>query len=176
MKKFIALALAAIMLLSLSAMATAEKYGLGIVTTISGSNAGEKDGKGQVNSTICALVLDDEGKIVSVKFDVAQTNIAFNAKGEFTSDTAAVQKSKMEKKEEYGMKKASGLGKEWYEQAQALEAYCIGKTVEEVVSLETKLDEKSGHTKFVDADMLTIVTISVPEFLQALQKAADSAM
>lgn len=178
MKKLLSLALVAVMLLSLSAVALADTYGLGVATSIGSSKpaTAEKDGAAQVDSAICALVLDDEGKIKSVKFDVAQTKVAINVKGEITADMSAEIKSKVEKGDDYGMRKASKLEKgEWYEQAAALEAYCIGKTVEEVVTMKT-YQKDDHHTAVPDMeDLKTTVTIDVGAFLKALQKAADNA-
>ena len=61
-------------------------------------------------------------------------------------------------------------------QAEALEAWCIGKTVEEVVSMPT-YDKGDGHHTQVpdDVDLKSGCTIDVGNFLQALQKAADNA-
>ncbi|WZU01696.1 hypothetical protein MGH68_00690 [Erysipelothrix sp. D19-032] len=39
-----------------------------------------------------------------------------------------VQRTKGQKKDEYGMKIASSIGKEWYEQVAAFNEYVIGKT------------------------------------------------
>ena len=74
------------------------------------------------------------------------------------------------------MKGATSIGKEWYEQAEALEAWCIGKTVEEVVSMPT-YDKGDGHHTQVpdDVDLKSGCTIDVGNFLQALKKAADNA-
>ena len=76
----------------------------------------------------------------------------------------------------YGMKAASGIGKEWFEQAEALEDWCVGKTVEEVVTMPT-YDKGDGHHTQVpdDVDLKTGCTIDMGSFLGALQKAADNA-
>ena len=111
MKKVLSVVLVAMLLLSLTAVAMADTYGLGVVTSIKKSKAaeGEKDGTAQVDSTICALVVGEDGKIKSVRFDVAQTKVGFNAKGEVTADLAAEIKSKLELGDDYGMRKASPL-------------------------------------------------------------------
>ena len=171
MKKILALVLALSMVLC-SVAALAEGYGLGVQTSIGSSKpaSAEKDGTAQVDSTICALVVDDEGKIVSCLFDVAQTKVAFNAAGEITADMTAVIKSKQEKGDEYNMRPASPIGKEWYEQMTALESWCIGKTVEEV--LATPLDESGKAT---DADLVSGCTVHINAQLKALEKAAANA-
>ena len=179
MKKFVSVVLIAALMLSLSAVALADTYGLGVSTGIGSSKAAtaEKDGVAQVDSTICALVLDAEGKIKSVKFDVAQTKVAINAKGEITADVTAEIRSKVELQGDYGMQKASSLEKgEWFQQAAAFEEYCLGKTVEEVLGMET-YDKGDGHHTQVPAgeDVKTSVTLDVGGFLAALAKAAASA-
>ena len=111
--------------------------------------------------------MDDEGKIVSCLFDVAQTKVAFNAAGEITADMTAVIKSKQEKGDEYNMKPASPIGKEWFEQANALAAFCVGKTLEEAVA-GIAVDEKGYPT---GADVVTSCTMHATDFVKALEKA-----
>ena len=166
MKKMICVMLAAVMLSALSAAALADAYGLGVVTSIASSKAAtaEATGVAQADTTICAVVLDEEGKIVQVIFDVAQTRIAINNQGEITSDTAAEVQTKVEAGAGYGLRGASGIEKEMYEQIAALEAWCVGKTVDEAVT------KASG-----DADLLAGCTIGVNAFMQALVKAAANA-
>lgn len=178
MKKMMTALLAAAMVIGCMSGAMADKTGLGIVTEAasSASAAEGKDGKASVNSTICAVTLDDEGKIVSITFDVAQTAVAFDEKGEIKTDVTAEIPSKRELKEGYGMKPASTIGKEWYEQMDALEAWCVGKTVEEVLGMPT-YDKGDGHHDCVpdDVDLKTSCTVSIGDNLKALQKAAANA-
>lgn len=87
--------------------------------------------------------------------------------GEITADMSADVLSKQELGDAYGMKPASGIGKEWFEQADALAAYCVGKTYDEVVA-GLAMDE-AGHA--TDADLLTGCTMKVGGFVKALEKA-----
>ena len=176
MNKFAAAAATAALMLSLSAGALAAS-GLGSVTSMSGSEAAaDKAGSATVNTTMCALELDDAGKITAVSFDIAQNKIGFDAAGALTSELTGEHPTKKELGDAYGMKGATSIGKEWYEQAEALEAWCIGKTVEDVVSMPT-YDKGDGHHTQVpdDVDLKSGCTIDVGNFLQALQKAADNA-
>ncbi len=168
MKKVLALVVTLILLSSLSAAALADTQGLGIVTSISSSKpaTAEGDGVAQADTTVCFVTLDAEGKIVAVSFDVAQTKIAINAKGEITADMKAEIKTKKELGEAYGMKKASPIGKEVDEQMAALEAWCIVKTVEEAVTKANAGD---------DADLLAGCTVHVDAYTAALTKAAANA-
>ncbi|MDR1000737.1 MAG: hypothetical protein LBL96_08070 [Clostridiales bacterium] len=151
------------------------KTGLGIVTHIDSSAAvtADAEGKGQVDSYIAVISLDASGKITKCSLDVAQTAVNFDAAGAITSDLSAGIRSKQEKQDDYGMKKASPIGKEWWEQADALEQYCIGKTVADVVGLRTKETEE-GPVPDVP-ELATSVTIGVEAFLQAIDKAAANA-
>ena len=84
MNKFAAAAATAALMLSLSAGALAAS-GLGSVTSMSGSEAAaDKAGSVTVNTTMCALELDDAGKITAVSFDIAQNKIGFDAAGALT--------------------------------------------------------------------------------------------
>ena len=176
MNKFAMTAATAALMLSLSAGALAAS-GLGSVTTMSGAGAeADKAGSVTINTTMCALELDDAGKITAVSFDIAQNKVGFDATGELTGELTGEHPTKKELGDGYGMKAASGIGKEWFEQAEALEDWCVGKTVEEVVTMPT-YDKGDGHHTQVpdDVDLKTGCTIDMGSFLDALQKAADNA-
>lgn len=176
MNKFAMTAATAALMLSLSAGALAAS-GLGSVTTMSGAGAeADKAGSATINTTMCALELDDAGKITAVSFDIAQNKVGFDATGALTGELTGEHPTKKELGDGYGMKAASGIGKEWFEQAEALEDWCVGKTVEEVVTMPT-YDKGDGHHTQVpdDVDLKTGCTIDMGSFLNALQKAADNA-
>lgn len=176
MNKFAMTAATAALMLSLSAGALAAS-GLGSVTTMSGAGAkADKTGSVTVNTTMCELELDDAGKITAVSFDIAQNKVGFDATGALTGELTGEHPTKKELGDGYGMKAASGIGKEWFEQAEALEDWCVGKTVEEVVTMPTYDKGDGRHTQVPDdVDLKTGCTIDVGSFLNALQKAADNA-
>ncbi|MDR3050406.1 MAG: hypothetical protein LBU67_01625 [Oscillospiraceae bacterium] len=187
MKKLLSLTLVLCLALVLVACSTGVaaaadvKTGLGIVTSIASSTpVGEKDGEktngnAQVDSTICAVTLDANGVILTISFDVAQTKIAFSPEGAIVSDPAAEIRSKKELKDDYGMKNASGIGLEVYEQIANLEKFAVGKTVAEVLATPTYVKD-DHHTAVPDAaDLKTAVTISIGDYLKALEKAAANA-
>ena len=176
MNKFAMTAATAALMLSLSAGALAAS-GRGSVTTMSGAGAeADKAGSVTINTTMCALELDDAGKITAVSFDIAQNKVGFDATGALTGELTGEHPTKKELGDGYGMKAASGIGKEWFEQAEALEDWCVGKTVEEVVTMPT-YDKGDGHHTQVpdDVDLKTGCTIDMGSFLGALQEAADNA-
>jgi len=157
MKKIVALILASLLVLSMtSAFAVT---GLGSLTTVSvTAPTADKAGSVTVYTHLCALTLDADGKIVGVDFDAVQTKAATDA------DLSAETQSKDELKEAYGMKAISPIGKEYYEQINALEAWCIGKTVEEVLN---------GSAD--DADLKAGCTVGIADYLLVLQEAAANA-
>ena len=176
MNKFAMTAATAALMLSLSAGALAAS-GLGSVTTMSGAGAeADKAGSVTINTTMCALELDDAGKITAVSFDIAQNKVGFDATGALTGELTGEHPTKKELGDGYGMKAASGIGKEWFEQAEALEDWCVGKTVEEVVTMPT-YDKGDGHHTQVpdDVDLKTGCTSDMGSVLGALQEAADNA-
>lgn len=179
MKKLFAMVLVLVLCLS-SISALADTFGLGIVTSIGSSKSASVvdgdayDGTAQVDSTICAVILDDDGVIVDIKYDVAQTKVAFSPEGEITADMDAEIRSKIELGEDYGMRKASGIGAELFEQLAAFEAYCIGKSADEIISMPTY--ENGSHPRVSDVeDLKSSVTIDVGNMLDALQKAVNNA-
>lgn len=179
MKKISALLLALVLCLT-SVAALADTYGLGLVTGVSGKDASVVDGENYdgsfgVDTTICALVLDDAGIIKSIKFDVQQTKLAFSPEAKVTTDVTAEFPSKLEKGEAYGMRAASPIGKEWFEQVAALEAFCIGKTPADVLATPTYQKDENHTAVPEDADLKAGVTMTIGDFLAALEKAAASA-
>ena len=118
--------------------AAIEKIALGTSVSLGSS----KDSTAQQDVTIAALALDAEGKIVKAHIDVAQSKFKVKEDGTFeVAPESAEFKTKHELKDDYGMKKASGIEKEWFEQAKGFEDYIIGKTIDEVVAIETKPSE-----------------------------------
>ena len=148
---------------------TGDRLGLGVDTNIAKSKnaAADADGQAQAYSIYAAASFAPDGTVTSCILDGTQTNVNFNAKGEITNDVTIPTLTKNQLKEEYDMKKASSIGKEWYEQAAAFAAYVTGKTVAEVKGVA--LDE-TGHP--TGADLATSVTISVGAFQKCLEKAA----
>ncbi|HWP79792.1 MAG TPA: hypothetical protein VN446_04040 [Candidatus Acidoferrum sp.] len=145
--------------------------GLAVISSIAKSkDAGEKDGLAQVDSAIVAVTVDKDGKIVDCVIDAAQTKINFSAAGELVTPADTVFKTKNELGEEYGMKGASGIGKEWNEQAAAFADYVVGKTADEVKNIA--IDEE-GHA--TGSDLTASVTIGIDDYIEAVAKAVANA-
>ena len=136
------------------------KTGLGIVVGASVKD----DRNASAVSTAVAVVLDSEGRIVSAALDVAQNSGSANEDG--TLAVAESYQTKQELGDDYGMRKASGIGKEWYEQADAFCAYIVGMTADEVAAIPT-----DGS----DADLAAGCTVGVDTFIEAAVKACQNA-
>ncbi|WP_099469349.1 hypothetical protein [Konateibacter massiliensis] len=149
---------------------TGVKTGLAVTTSIASStDAGAEDGLGEVDSTVAAVLVDADGKILACKIDAVQTKINFSAEGKITTDLATEVQSKQELGTGYGMGKASAIGKEWNEQADAFAAYVVGKTVDEVKGIAV------AEGKATDADLTASVTIHVTDFIATVEKAVNNA-
>lgn len=150
----------------------AVKTGFYLGTDISGSKSAASDaqGVGQANLELVAVTISDEGVIDSCVIDSVQSKINFDATGKVTSDLTAPVRSKNELGSEYGMVKASSIGKEWNEQAQALADYVEGKTLEEIRGIAVTEEGKAA-----DADLAASVTVSIAGYLDAIEQAAANA-
>ena len=117
--------------------ATAEsalKLGMNVEQTTADATE-EKDGSNQVETTIFAAAVDAEGKVLVAASDCVQVKFTFNAAGASTLDTAKAISSKRELGANYGMVAYGGAAKEWFEQADAFNALCVGKTATEIKAL-----------------------------------------
>jgi len=149
----------------------AAKTGLAVISSISSSkDAGEEDGLAQVESTIVAVLVGEDGKILACKIDIAETQVNFTAEGALVTDVATELQTKQELGANYGMKKESAIGKEWNEQADAVAAYVIGKTSDEVSGIAINEEGLAG-----DADLAASVTIHLGGFITAITKAVANA-
>lgn len=141
--------------------------GMGVVSNFDSSAAGNA----QIDTTFAAIVTDADGKIVSCRLDVAQNKMNV-ADGLVT--TGNEYPTKMEKGTDYGMAPVSSIGAEWDAQAKAFEEFVVGKTVDEVVALETVLNE-SGHNVAVDETLFAGCTMDIVDFKAAVEKAGSDA-
>lgn len=121
-----------------------------------------KDAKStQYNVTYALLALDKNDKVISAITDVAQNTVYIDAKGMLTKEVKAVP-TKGEMKDSYGMKKASKIGKEWYEQNAAFDKWLVGKSKEDIENM--KVEQKdANHVVSADKDLLTGATMSIGE-------------
>ncbi len=174
MKKFLSILLVSLLLLgtlTLFGCGKAEelKLGLGVYTYYEKITSADDDvkGKAQTVATAAAVLVDADGKIVDCVLDCADNTL------EFTSNGNAIAKSDMKTKgeqgESYGMVAYGGASKEWFEQADAFEALCKGKTLDEVKALAA--DGGKGSDEVISAGC----TIAVSDFVLAIEKAVNNA-
>lgn len=114
---------------------TGYKVGVGSYTTTeeSHSSSGGDNGKGVVSTTYATVVFDENDIIKKVYIDEVETKIYFDAQGNLDEGRNNKEvRSKRELGDSYGMKAASGIGKEWYEQVNTLEDYLVGKNIRDI--------------------------------------------
>jgi len=150
------------------------KTGLYIAAGIgeSKSAAADKNGEAKYDVTIVAVLVDDEGIIHDCIIDSVGASVQFDASGAITSDLTAEILTKNELGENYGMKKISGIGAEWNEQATALASYAVGKTAEELRN--GAIDETTGKAA-EGSDLASSATIYLGGYVNAIEQAADNA-
>ncbi len=142
--------------------------GLASVTTVEGGTATEdKAATATITTTIAAVALDADGKVVYVDVDASQQKGTATTTGEVTGEAIP---TKTERKEDYNMKGVSPIGKEWYEQAAAYEEFLLGKTVADVEGMELDTENHSGPV-----DLTSSCTMSVVDFNTAVVSAMNSA-
>ncbi len=173
MKKVLALVMVLALALSFTACGSSAqkvKTGIAIVSSLSGTNASaDEAGLAQVDSTVAAVTVDESGKIVACKIDVAQNKVPVNADGSF--DTSLTFKSKQELGTDYGMTPASPIGKEWDEQADAFAAYVVGKTAAEVEAIGVVGEHNAPDV----ADLAASCTMNVVDIKAAIVEACNNA-
>ena len=105
--------------------------------------------------TVCALTLDGDGKIASVRWDAAEGKGA---------------PSKKQQGSGYGMGAASPIGREWDQQVAALEEYAVGKTPEQVTTMAL-----TDYGAPAVEQLTSSCTIAVGDFLKSLEQAVKAA-
>lgn len=174
MKKILALGLASVLAVSFAACskgdssnggdskdAAAAKTGYAVISQIQDVTETTLT----IDSVCAAVLVDADGKIIDCKIDEAQT------KPDLAKDNGDVTdlRTKLEKKEDYGMKGVSGIGKEWYEQIAAFEEFAKGKTADEITAA---VGEDAYPS---DADLKAGCTIAVADIAKAVANAVTNA-
>lgn len=152
-----------------------DTLGLGLIndyTYDQGSNSrdasSEKDGQAQMYATYVVVTVNQD-TITSAMVDTSQAKVNFNTEGKITSDINAPVLSKNELGADYGMIVASGIGKEYYEQAFGVADFLQNKTVSDFVGA---VDAESGRAS--DEDLKSSATIGLTTFVDAVEKAVIS--
>ncbi len=96
----------------------------------------DKDGTNKVAVNVFAAAVGADGKIAAASSDCAEVSFTFTTAGVSTLDTTKAIATKKEQGTGYNMVAYGGAVKEWFEQAAAFDAACIGKTTAEIAALE----------------------------------------
>ncbi len=86
-------------------------------------------GLSNVSTTYLTYIADENGIIQKIDIDEVETSIYFDGEGQLSNYVAGEVLTKKELGDNYGMREASPIGKEWYEQIDALEEYMVGKNI-----------------------------------------------
>ncbi len=147
---------------------------IGAVTTQSTKNATEEaNGENEVATTFVAAAVNKDGKVTAQATDVVDITFTFDTKGVATVDIAAAVVTKEELGTNYNMAaygydlNGDGVVKEWFEQADAFNAACVGKTATEIAALA--VDTGYGAEALQTAGC----TIHVSDMVKAAVKAAN---
>ena len=171
MKKLICIVLSVLMLATAVAFVGCDKtpatlkMGLGVYTaTPTTADATEdKDGQGKVAITAAVITVDAEGKVVACQLDTSDLTVKFTADGKAVANDGF--KTKYEQGKDYNMVTYGGAAKEWFEQADAFEAFVVGKTLDEIKALVA--EGNKGNDTVIAAGC----TIMIHEFVGAIDKA-----
>lgn len=153
------------------------KLGSGSYTKVAGRDFNAEtqvEGRIQTNVTYAGVGLDADGKIVYVYIDTAQNQGTFNEEGVVVAADATP--TKKERGADYGMVGRSEIGKEWFEQIEALEEHMTGLTVNEVKNIPTKVVDDSHQNVPSGDDLTSSVTITIEAYQGAVEKAAANAI
>lgn len=116
---------------------------------VSGEGTAENDGM----TTTAKVTLEGD------KFTAVDINETYEKDGK--------QTTKKELKDEYNMKPASGIGKEWYEQIAFLEDYIKTNGVDKITL--------GDDGKATNEDVLTGCTMNIKPYVEAVKAAKDNA-
>lgn len=124
----------------------------------------DKDVNAQVDMTFVALTTNTGGHVTSAIGDAAEPALTVASDGGIKAPESV--KTKLELGDDYGLRGASALGKEWYEQSKGFCSYLKGKTADEVAGI------KEGSS---NADLASLCTISITSLQKAALKALGKA-
>ena len=150
------------------------KLGMGIVVELP-KYAFDSD---YINSTVAAVVLDEDGVIVACRIDMMRNNINLGSDGQVSVPELYETRMELGERDMLHIYGASmdwnndGRVLPWYQQVQAFEAYVVGKTAEEVMNMPTQTVEGSGYIISDAPELLSAgCTLQIVTFKEAVYKA-----
>ena len=150
-----------------SAATANDALNVGIVATASPKNASDEgNGSVKLEVAVAGAAVNAEGKVTAMVNDGVDSTAEFTAAGEAVTDKAKALSTKLELGDNYGMVAYGGAAKEWYDQAAAFDAICVGKTSSEIAGLV--VDGYKGTEEVISAGC----TIGIANMAGACAKAA----
>lgn len=119
-----------------------------------GEGTATNESNGETLTTTAHVTVDGDGNITAVDFDET-----------YTKDGEATTKKTL--KDDYAMKGASPIGKEWWEQAEFLENYVKENGLDGITLGE--------DGKATNEDILTGCTMNIKPYVDAMKAAKDNA-
>ena len=152
----------------------AVKTGLSVTTKISDSTSAtaEAAGEAKYDITLAAVLVDENGVILSCTIDSVPATVKFDATGSITSDPAMAVPTKNEMGADYGMVAWGGAKAEWDAQVAAVSKYAVGKTVEQLKNGD--IDMVTGKAKD-GTDLASSATIYLAGYVYAIEAAVNNA-
>ncbi len=160
-----------------SAQTDGLKLGVGSFSSVTGADAEDENflGEASLTTTVAAVLLDENGKIVACKLDSIENAVSFNVRGEANVPEKAI--SKYEKGKDYGMSSSpyafdvngDGVVLEWFEQADAFCSVAKGKTIDELKTFVAEGGSTSGELATAGC------TVNSYDFVRAVEKAVEYA-
>ena len=152
----------------------AVKTGLSVAVTLSESTSAtaEAEGAAKYDVTIAAVLVDDQGVIVSCVIDSIPATVKFDASGKITSDVTMAVPTKTEMGEAYGMVAWGGAIAEWDAQVAAFAKYAEGKTLDQLKNGD--IDMTTGKAKD-GTDLVSSATIRLDGYVYAVEAAVNNA-
>ncbi len=147
-----------------SGATAADALNVGIVAKATAKNASDEgDGSVKLEVAVAGAAVNG-GKVTAITNDAVDVTVTFTATGELVE--ADAPKTKRELGADYGMVAYAGSAKEWFEQADAFDAICVGKTADEITALV--VDGYKGTEEVISAGC----TIGIADMAAACAKAA----
>ena len=122
-------------------------------STVTGEGTATNESNGETLTTTAKVTMDGD-KFTSVEFD------------ETYKDSEGNDTTKKTLKDDYKMKSASEIGKEWWEQAEFLEDYIEQNGVDGI--------ELGEDGKATNEDVLTGCTMNIKPYVEAIKAAKDN--
>lgn len=150
------------------------KLGVAAISTADESTPADEENDAAVKmyTEFAAAATDADGVILAAVTDAIQPVINVNLDGQITD--ASFKGTKRELGDDYNMVKFGAAIAEWDAQADAFASYTIGKTANEVLSLETIVNEE-GNQVTVDEDLFAVCTMSIGGMMAVIAQAANYA-